>query len=138
MSTVKEQLKAIYDRHGMLTPELVVQTARPKTHPLHGHVFDREPNDAAEAWYRYRAHELIQSVRIVYREAEDKPLDVRAWHAVRGETGYVYEPAESIVRDDFKSRLVLQDMEREWRQLKGRYDAFHEFWEMVNSDAKAA
>jgi hypothetical protein len=29
-------------------------------------------------------------------------------------------------------------MEREWRQLRGRYEAFREFWELVNRDAKAA
>jgi len=136
--TVKEALQAIYDKHGQLTPELVVQVARSKAHPLHSHVFDREPKEAAEAWYRHQAHELIQSVRIVYRDNNDKALDIRAWHAVRGETGYVYEPAEKIAHNEFQSRLLLQEMEREWRQLKSRYETFHEFWEMINREAKAA
>lgn len=134
----KEELQKIYDQHGQLTPELVVQVARPKAHPLHSHVFDRGPKEAAEAWYRHRAHELIQTIRITYRDNNDKPLDIRAWHAVRGETGYVYEPAEKIAQNEFQSRLVLQDMEREWRQLKNRYETFREFWEMVNREAKAA
>lgn len=138
MKTIKDHLQAIYDKHSTLTPELVVQEARSDKHPLHAHVFDREVKDAAESWYRHRAHELIQTCRIVYREATETEaeMSVRAYQAVRGEAGYVYEPTEKVVRDDFLSRLVLGDMEREWKQMKRRYDSYQEFWQMVNNDSQ--
>jgi hypothetical protein len=139
---LREHLQAIYDKHGELTPELVVQTARRKTHPLHALVFDRPAEEAAEAWYRERAHELIQSVRVVYREADENGPEksVRAYHAVRREAGYVYEPVEKIADDPFVRKLVLNDMRREWEQLKARYEDMEEFLSLVHEwlEAQAA
>lgn len=142
MSDLREQLQAIYEQHGKVTPDLVVQAARPKTSTLHGHVFDRPPGEAAEAWYRHRAHELIQSVRVVYREATDElpELRVRAWHAVRSEGPelYTYQPVEKVASDPFTRQLVLRDMEREWRQLLARYEQFEEFLKLVEADVRKA
>jgi hypothetical protein len=139
VSGLRDQLQAIHDQHGRLTPELVVQVARPKSHPLHDRVFDREPREAAEAWYRQRAHELIQSVRVVYREGDDAGPErsVRAFHAVRREDGYAYEPVEKVVEDEFTRSLLLRDMEREWKQLYARFEQFEEFLSMVANDVTA-
>lgn len=136
--SVKESLQAIYDQNGTLTPEMVVAEARAKDHPLHAHIFDKPPKDAAEAWYRHKAHDLIQSVRVVYRDASDHEQSVRAFHAVRSEEGYVYKPTDEVVTDPFLARLVLADMEREWKALRTRYERFQEFWQMVDREAKAA
>jgi hypothetical protein len=137
---LREQLDEIYRKHGRLTPELVVQVARPKDNPLHPRVFDRAPREAAEAWYRQCAHELIQSVRVVYREADESGPEktVRAFHAVRGEAGYNYEPLDKVVADDLARAIVLRDMEREWRQLFARYEQFSEFVDMVRHDVEEA
>lgn len=133
--TLRAHLQEIYDKHGLLTPDLVVREARNKQHPLHVAVFDRAPKEAAEAWYRHRAHELIQSARVVFRdEDESEPLRVRAFHCVRIESGHVYEPAEKVAQDPFLRSLVLRDMEREWKQLQRRYGDFEEFVVMVQKD----
>jgi hypothetical protein len=138
--SLRDELQSIYDQHGQLTPELVVTTARPKGHPLHNRVFDRAPKQAAEAWYRHQAHELIQSVKVVYRDAdEDGPArSVRVFHCVHGEQGHVYEPVERVVADPFSRQLVLRDMERDWKQLRSRYEQFAEFTEMVSADMAVA
>lgn len=142
MSGLRDALQSTYDQHGRLTPELVVEAARPKGSPLHAYVFDRTPKEAAEAWYRHRAHELITSVKITVREAAEgnPPLRVRAWHAVRSEgpDSYTYESAEKVATDPFIRQLVLRDMEREWRSLYGRYQSFAEFLELVTADLKQA
>lgn len=135
MSSLRDQLEAIHAQHGRLTPELVVQEARPKNHPLHKRVFDKAPREAAETYYRMRAHELIRSVRIVYREADETGPDrtIRAYHAVPRETGYVYEPAIEVASDDFTRQLVLREMERDWNRLRSRYEAFAEFTAMIRA-----
>lgn len=136
-SDLREELQKIYDRHGHITPELVVEVARPKEHPLHLKVFDKDVPGAAEAYYRDRAHDLIVTIRIAYKP-EEKPSDTIRWfHAVRLEEGTVYHPADKIAGDPLLSRIVLADMEREWRQLRTRYDAFVEFWEMIRGDTAA-
>lgn len=133
--SLRDQLQAIYDKHQTLTPQLVVAAARPKDHPLHERVFDRPVKDAAAAYYLDRAHDLIQSVKIVYREDEKgRERTVRAFHAVRTEKGHVYESAEKIAQDPFLSRLLMADMEREWKALRRRYEEFTEFWEMVRGE----
>lgn len=138
--SLRDELQAIYDQHGKLTPVLVVLVARPEDHPLHDRVFDRPLVEAAEAWYLGRAHELIQSVKVVYREATDDEAALvgRGFLAVRGEgpEQYVYEPAEKVAADPFTRQLVLREMEREWRQMLARYEGFQEFLALVAGDVK--
>lgn len=134
--SLRDELQAIYDQHGKLTPELVVDEARSKDSPLHASVFDRTKGEAAEAWYRHRAHELIKSVKVVYLEGTDKDpaLSVRAFHAVNREDGYSYEPVGKVAHDPFTRQILLRDMEREWKQLLARYEQFQEFLAIVSSD----
>jgi hypothetical protein len=134
--SLRDQLQAVYDQHGTLTPQLVVELARDPAHPLHGR-FDWDDRSAGEAWRREQARQLIRSVRVVYREADDKEAakSVRAFHAVRTEVGSVFEPVEKVVADEFLSQLILRDMQRDWLTLKRRYESFEEFWRMVRADA---
>lgn len=134
-SALRDQLQTIYDQLGELTPKIVVDEARPADHPLHGR-FEWADDVAAERWRQQQAHELIRSVRIVYREPEagQPERTVRAFHAVRSERGFTYEPAQKVADDPFKRRLVLADMEREWRALYRRYREFAEFTDMVRAD----
>ena len=131
---LRDELQRIYDRHNELTPAMVVDEARNENHPLHNR-FEWDDRVAGEAWRRHQAHEMIRSVRIVYRD-QDGGTDksVRAFHAVRSEKGHVYEPTDEVVRDPFLSKMVLADMEREWNQLRRRYEQFQEFYDMVRRD----
>lgn len=142
--TLREHMEAIYKQYGRLTPDLVVETARPKNHPLHTVVFNRSVKEAAEQYYRDRAQELIKSVRITYTTPEGGVRDMRAFHAVRPTTAdeFVYEPAGKIAEDPFLSAILLRDMEREWRQMFERFGRFKEFVTLVQAtleeEAKAA
>lgn len=133
--SLRDHLRAVYDQHGQLTPELVVEVARPKNHPLHSRVFDRPQKQAAESWYRHRAHELIQSVKVTYREGDENEVTIRRYHAVRGEAGKtVYRSSEDIADDPFARKLVLADMERDWQQLRARYERFGEFLDLLERE----
>jgi hypothetical protein len=136
---LRNELQSIYDQHKRLTPALVVDAAREPEHPLHSR-FEWNDAVAGEAWRRQQAHELIRSVRVVYREADESSSEksVRAFHAVRKEDGHVYEPVDKVAADDFTRRLVLQDMEREWKALHRRYQDFEEFTALVRRDLDAA
>lgn len=136
MSDLRSQLQSIYDEHDELTPKLVVQVARKKSHPLHPRVFDKPVKEAAEAYYLGRAHDLITSVSIVFKEADENgpAKKVRAFHAVYTDKGHVYEPIDKVKTDAFTRRIVLQSMEREWRQLYDRYEQFEEFLSLVSGD----
>jgi hypothetical protein len=137
--SLRDQLQAIYNERGKLTPAIVVDEARDETHPLHNR-FEWDDAVAGESWRRQQAHELIRSVRVVYREADEKNPEksVRGFHAVRSEKEHVYEPVQKVAEDEFTRQLVLKDMEREWRALRRRYEQFAEFIEMVRRDMDAA
>jgi hypothetical protein len=134
---LRDELQSIYDQHGQLTPMLVLDQARAAEHPLHDR-FEWDDSAAAESWRREQAHRLIRSVRVVYRPATatERARDIRAFQAVRGENpengGFIYEPVEDIARDEFRSKLLLQQMEREWLTLRRRYEEFTEFWQLIN------
>lgn len=139
--SLREQLQSIYDEHGRLTAALVVDTAKPKTHPLHGRYHALADREAAYEYRKVLAAKDIRSVRVVYREANEREPErsVRAFHAVRDEDGNgSYEPVERVVRDEFLSRLLMADMEREWKALRRRYEHFDEFWQMVRAEEDAA
>lgn len=133
--SLRDQLQSIYDQRGKLTPELVVDEARDPEHPLHVR-FEWDDSTAGEKWRHYQAHELITSVKVTYNNPSGKPREIRQFHAIRKETGHVYEPVENVLRDDVMTKILLADMEREWRALKKRYDQFAEFRTMVLGDLR--
>lgn len=133
--SLRDALQRIYDERGTLTATIVVDEARDESHPLHGK-FEWDNSVAAEAYRRAQAQELIRSVKVVYREADDADAarSVRKWHSVRRDTGYAYEPVEKVLENEFTKRLVLADMRREWQALKRRYEQFAEFSNMIRDD----
>ena len=130
--SLRDELNRIRSEYGRLTIDSVLQDATPETAPLHDR-FDWDNDVAGPKWRRHQAGELIRSVRITYREAteETDAADVRAFHAVRGDNGYHYEPAEDVAVDPMLSELVLREMRRDWQQLRRRYGHFNEFVELV-------
>lgn len=137
MSDLRGQLQAIYEEHGRLTPAVVVDAARPDDHPLHAR-FVWDDAVAGELYRREQAHELIQSVRITYTRQDNSQASVRAFHAVRGDEGHVYQPTDEILADPLLTKMLLADMKREWQTLRARYETFAEFRELVLADMQAA
>lgn len=138
--SLRDQLQAIHDKHGRLTPALVVETSKSKDHPLHGRYWALPDAEAAYEYRKVLAAKDIRSVNVVYRDADgEEPRTVRAFHCVRDEEGRSsYEPVDKVVQSEFLTRLLLADMEREWKSLRKRYEQFDEFWQLVRDEAGAA
>lgn len=132
-SDLRSQLQEIYERRGKLTPSIVVDEARNEKHPLHGR-FEWCDAIAGERFRRVQAADLIRSVHVVYQDASGKPQDVRAFYAVRRPTGHSYEPVEEIVEDEMATRILLADMERDWRAFKLKYKRFREFTALIRRE----
>lgn len=131
-----EELAAIREKRGALTPAAVVEEAKDPQHPLHSR-FEWDDSIAGDAYRRQQAHELIRSVRIIYSAQGAKESNigsVRAFHAIRHDHGFVYEPAEKIAVDPVARAVVLAEMRRDWLVLRRRYQEFSEFAAMVSAD----
>lgn len=135
MSTgLRDQLQTIYEKHGNLSPSIVVAEARRKTHPLH----DRLEWDDKIAGKKYRevqAYDLIRSVKLTYRDREGTSQTVRYWHPVRADSPFVFDPLPEIIEDAVAMQILLRDAERDWKAMHDRYGHLTEFWEMVRKDA---
>lgn len=130
------QLRAIHDEHGSLTAALVVDVARDPDHPLHAR-FEWDDTVAAEKWRLEQAGQLLRVVKLPPNPA--RPHDLRAFVAVKGQESHraEYVPTEVAMADEFTRKLVLADMQREWRALKRRYEHMAEFAQMVSADLTA-
>ena len=58
---------------GVCPPAALVEEARPEDSPLHPVIFRLDAIQAAEAWYRQEARQVIKSLRVVTDETRSKP-----------------------------------------------------------------
>lgn len=131
---LNELFKEIKVKRGKLTPEIVVYEAEEKSHPLHGH-FEWDDSEAA---HRYRCDQAAELIRSVHIEAtlDSGPVYLRQWHAVRA-AGVVdapegYVPNDEVLNEPTYRAALLRQMERDWKAIQQRYEAYKEFWSMVN------
>lgn len=91
MNRANEHLIALYEKHGELTPELVVQDAKSENSPLH-HLFEWDVEKASQAHWHATARALIRSVRVTVVHEERvlaAPYFVRNPGLPHDEQGYV-------------------------------------------------
>lgn len=106
--SVREWMMDLREREGRLTPEVVLEAARPEDSPAHSYIFHVGIAEAAEAHYLDRAHKLIQTVKVTYVERpKEEPRRVRFFHAVTNDEGErIYEPLSVIVQQVDKFNQV--------------------------------
>lgn len=128
-------LQEIYEEHGRLTAGIVLEEARDPGHPLHTR-FEWDDTVAAERYRLDQAGELIRRVKIVYKAATRRagPKSIRAYHSVNDPGGRSFQPVEKVIENPLMLKMVLAEMERDWKQLKERYSHLVEFAQMVQRD----
>lgn len=128
-----DTLTTIHQQHGSLTPALLVDLATDPEHPLHDR-FTWDDTEAAHKWRIVQAGQLLRVVRLP--DDPKRPNNLRAFVAIKGKDTprAEYVPTEDAMADEFTRRLVLADMEREWRSLKRRYQHMSEFAALVTAD----
>lgn len=143
MSDLRSVLTAQYEKHGELTPQIVVEEARPKTAPLHGH-FEWNNDVAGEKYRLVQAAELIRSVRISFSDNNTgERKSVRAFHSLReagdaDRTGYA--PTDEILADELATRILQQSFKREIADLQRKYGHLDDYkaWIRAESDGLAS
>lgn len=78
--TIDRELEKIYDEHGTVTVDLLLEASRSKKHPLHDY-FDWNNEVAGEKWRRTQATHMIMAsklVPILSEKGKDPPLPATA------------------------------------------------------------
>lgn len=135
--SLREQLQQVRAQYGRLTPQHVVDAARPAGSALHDR-FEWDDSIAGEAYRRQQAAALIRSVRIEYVRPSGEPATVRAYHSIpaaEGNGSRAYEEVEEIAEDPFARELLLRQMRRDWQTFKSRYAHLVEYVELVVGEA---
>jgi hypothetical protein len=136
MADLRGELTAIYRKNGELTPQSVVDEARPETAPLHSR-FEWDDSIAGEKYRIVQAQQLIRSVRIEYTDSSGEKKKVRGFFPIRDveespeKAGY--SPTEDIVQNDICLKILLRQLERDIADLKRKYGHLAEFADIVRA-----
>ena len=140
---VGEELDRIAAEHGgSLTPEVVLDAARPEGALLHDRGgFEWRDEAAAEAHRLNQARYLIRSIQIVVSHPE--PQAIRAYVAVRQEepelpeapatASTIYVPTETALKEPVLRDQVLHQAYSELQQWANRYRRFKEFGQLLDA-----
>lgn len=134
MTDLRGELTDIYQKHGKLTPELVVEESRTVTAPLHNR-FEWDDELAGEQYRIVQAAEIIRSVRVVFAVTDKGERKfVRAFQSLNksGDSergGYV--PTEEIIQDELATKILLKQLERDIADIRRKYGHLKEFVDMI-------
>ena len=87
-----EELERIQQFHGKVTPDIVVDEARPIDSPLHN-VFEWDDEKAAENYRHSQARVLIRSIEVIKPEGNTEPVFIHV------QTEKAYLPSQTVVQD---------------------------------------
>lgn len=114
-----EELAAIHEREGALTPPAVVEAARPKDATLHP-VFEWDNKKAAEAYRINQARNLIRAVEIVTTtDGKESAAPVYVHIPTPAPN---YERVDVVIQQPDQFALALMSMNRRLQEAKHAID----------------
>ena len=134
---LKDELERVRLVHGVVTPATVLETATPEDDPLHNR-FEWDDEVAGEKHRLRQAHDLIRSVRVVYKRDRHGPRSLRAYVPMPQVNTYQpsYEPIQDVLNDKIKRRILFNQFERDLASLEARYGCLQEYADMLRKAAK--
>lgn len=136
------ELEALERDDGSLDLAEIVEAARPAGTALHAH-FTWDNRQAADERRLDQARGLVARYRVRFTreiaEGEDRELLVRGYVAA-SRAGIPERPAGTYVNTgslpSANRSILLQQMRREIRAMRTRYESLPEFWDAVNGLAE--
>ncbi len=116
------RLTAIEKKYGQITPEIVVQDAKPINSPLHKY-FEWDNFKAAEAYRIEQAGYIIRSIEVITGDGDS--IQVRAFHSIRiadeGEVGSEYHSLPVVMQNEKYRVEVVAQAKRELEAWRKKY-----------------
>jgi hypothetical protein len=128
-TTASDAIRALAEKHGKITAELVLKSAEKKSSPLHSH-FDWDDSSAARRYRLVQAGELIRRIKVEYIVSETNTVRVRAFHNVSDqaeedpETYYV-SLSEALTVESYHAQLMA-NCKRDMNAFRQKYAALSE------------
>ena len=117
--------------NGFITPEAVVEKAKPETSVIHG-CFEWDDRNAAERYRLHQAGELIRNIVTVAITDNDRPsTPVRAFVNIKGEAERGYKSIASVIRDPGEYGYMLECAKNELRAFTQKYASLEELRDVL-------
>jgi hypothetical protein len=127
--TAADAIRALAEKHGGITAEIVLKAAEKKTSPLHPH-FDWDDTAAARKYRLVQAGELIRKIKVTYDVSPEHHVRVRAFHNVTddspdGATGCFVTLDTALSVESYRDQM-LANCKRDMQAFRQKYAALTE------------
>lgn len=118
---VKKALEAIYERDGAVSPQAVLDAAKPKNSPLHK-LFDWDDAAAAEAHRLNQARQLIRVAVVMLPQIANSPVrQFVSLSSLRKTGGASYLATVDVMADEAQAAQALADAVTALQSLQKRF-----------------
>jgi len=125
----REELEKIRVRDGMIRPEVVVEDARAKDHPMHS-AFEWDNKKCGEYWRVHQARMLINTIMVEVMDVGMSAYEVVIPVEDKGRKGYY--SVEQIMSDDELRKQVLRNALKLIKYWRGKYMQYKELEGIIN------
>lgn len=115
-----EELNRIYERDGIIEPEIVVLESESNSAPLHN-CFEWDNAKAAHKYRITQAQNIIRAI-VTIEETEQTSVETRAFVNVQRE----YHPISVVMRSEEKQNLLLKKAIEELKWFEKKYNSLRE------------
>lgn len=137
-SSVGKQLEKIAKEHGTVTPEQVIESAKPKNSVLHPH-FEWNDKKAGAEFRKSQAGHLIRCIRVISHFDGNEPKRAFIHVRVKGSRKGQYHPREEVIsRKELADAAIKECVSQLWgirkrfeevRALQSVFNAIDEAYE---------
>lgn len=121
-TTLAQELEALVNEQGLLTPRAVLAAARPQNSALHEY-FTWDDGEAAEKWRIEEARRLIRSVTVTFGEREEISVPVFVSLPADRAHGDGYRTLDSVRSSSFLMKQLLAEVQRQIQMWQERAQA---------------
>lgn len=122
MRIVRAELKRLRKEHGALTPEIIVNAARPATSRLHK-FFEWDDTAAAEKYRLNQARDLVRRVRVVVQH-DGQPTPMRVLVSVEHQGRRSYEEVTEVLARPLEREAFIDQLRRDLEAIVRRYSVY--------------
>lgn len=130
---MRSALAELEGKNGVVTPQSLVEFARPESSPIHNS-FDWDDENAAEKYRLMQARLIINNVKVAFKgRVTNKYWNAKVYvapdKAIRG-----YFPVEKVASDEEMHRQVLERALKEIEYWQAKYKEIEELRDVVDTE----
>lgn len=119
---IKREMAKLRKRHGVVTPELLVEAARPPASPLH-RFFEWNDSAAAEKFRLLQASHMVRRVMVMV-ETSTGLRPVRAFVSIRREGQRSYDELQVALGEPSSRDQFLNQLRMDLESVIRRYETY--------------